>query len=125
MPCKFENQKKLSKAEYSLCQRILRGRIILDIDLDFFIDFMPDEKEIIPTILVPKNERMIIEEISAINKLFSYAGITTIATSPELFCGEDGRRYLAIIQNIFAKHFLLPINFMLVTAEDCLASCCT
>ena len=65
----------------------------------------------IPTSLIPKEVTLIQNEVAAINYLFNYAAITTIATSPEMFCSEEGKRYFEEIKSIFAKHFIIPIQF--------------
>lgn len=117
----FDKNKKLSSLETALCKKILKGRIILDIDLDFFLEFEPC-KEGIPTSLIPKKETLIQDEVAAVNYLFKYAAITTIATSPEIFCCEEGKQYFEEIKNIFAKYFNIPINFDVVKAMNCLTN---
>ena len=118
---RYDKNKKLSSLETALCKKMLKGRIIVDIDLDFFLEFEPC-KDSIPTSLIPKNETLIQNEVAAINYLFNYAAITTIATSPEIFCSEEGKRYFEEIKSIFAKYFIIPIHFDDVKAMNCLTN---
>ena len=79
----------------------LPANLILDIDLDYFIDF---ESEIIKL----KTESQIIEEIEAINKLFQYAKVTTISTSQDW---SWEREHWEFVQNLFERYFNSPVSF--------------
>jgi hypothetical protein len=113
----FKDKRALSKSDHRLCQQIHQRRFILDIDLDFFLDFAPsDDNDSPPTTLIPIEETKIIDEIVAINSLLIYAGVTRVATSPEIFCSDEGEDYLRRIQEIFEQHFSVRINFDAATA---------
>ena len=120
---KFNKNKELSSSETVLCEKIRQKKIILNIDLDFFLDFEPCD-EGTQTFSIPKDEELIKDEVDAINYLFRYASITTIATSPEIFCSEEGKQYFKEIQFIFAQYFLIPINFNDVKSQNCLTNQC-
>lgn len=100
---RYNNGKSLSESEYSLCKKILEQNCILDIDLDFFLDFKCNSANE----LVLKQDKTILNEINAINTLFDFASITTITTSHDL--GWDKERHY--VQKIFSQHFKGHINF--------------
>jgi hypothetical protein len=105
------NHQALHKAEHNICNKIRGRNLILDIDLDFFLDFIHDESdESVPCLLKPKDEHTIIQEIRAINTLFDFASITTIATSPAPDFSWDDRTRREV-ENIFSNNFKVPIDF--------------
>jgi hypothetical protein len=75
--------------------------LILDIDLDFFVDFESD-------IIRLKEKSKIIEEIKAINELFKLAKVTTICTSHDWSWKKEQREK---VQNIFSENFSVKIDF--------------
>lgn len=87
----------LSDKDSQLCGNIISKNLILDVDLDFFLE--PDEKGF----LIPKNQSVIRNEITAINELHKYSAVTTIATSPNI--GNNQKGYQQSIREIFCKHF--------------------
>ncbi|EKE25751.1 MAG: hypothetical protein ACD_5C00045G0003 [uncultured bacterium] len=76
--------------------------LILDIDLDFFVDFECETMKL-------KDESQIIEEIEAINVLFQYAKVTTISTSHDWMTWDDEQR--EFVQNLFEQYFMSPVSF--------------
>jgi hypothetical protein len=74
--------------------------IILDINLDFFIDFKSD-------IIKLKKRNQIENEIEAINELFKFAKATTICTSHDWSWSEEQRK---TVQIIFSECFSSQIN---------------
>jgi len=75
--------------------------MILDIDLDFFIDFKSD-------IIKLKERDQIENEVEAINELFKFAKVTTICTSHDWSWNEEQRKR---VQGIFSECFSFRINF--------------
>jgi hypothetical protein len=75
--------------------------VILDIDLDFFVDFESDKIRL-------KEESKIIEEIRAINELFKLAKITTVCTSHDWSWKKELRERF---QKIFSEQFAVKIDF--------------
>lgn len=75
--------------------------MILDIDLDFFVDFKSD-------IIRLKENSKIIEEIKAINELFKLAKITTVCTSHDWSWQKEQRER---VQKIFSEQFSVKIDF--------------
>lgn len=75
--------------------------LILDIDLDFFIDNNQDSSQ--PT-------EKIIKEIEAINELSKIAAIVTITTSHDWGCWEID--YRLKIQELFQEHSIFNLNFL-------------
>jgi len=75
--------------------------IILDIDLDFFIDFKSEYIQL-------KEEEQIKKEIAAINEIFKFSKIATVCTSHEWIWNKQQREK---IQNIFSEYFAVKIDF--------------
>ncbi len=98
---KLNNNEPLSNRLEKLRSNIVRENLILDIDLDCF--FMANKK----SVMIPKNRDEIINEIHTINRLFEFASITTIATSPEI--GKDKQR--KFIRELFSEYFVVNIDF--------------
>ncbi len=92
----------LCDKDSQLCGNIVSRNLILDIDLDFFLE--PDEKGY----LIPKNQSVVRNEIAAINELQKYSSITTIATSPNI--GNNQKGYQQSIRETFCEHFAAKID---------------
>lgn len=91
-----------NNTEDKLFSNISYDSIILDIDLDFFF-----EPKGLDDVLRPKSKKDIKKEVHAINRLFSYATITTIATSPEMYRQEFRDK----VESVFSDCFAVPIDF--------------
>jgi len=102
---RYKNKEALLNSEYYLCKEVEKKNFILDIDLDFFMDFKSNENEELEL----KHENTIINEIRAINTLYEFANITTISTSPapDFSWDDTTRRY---VQNIFSNYFKGEVN---------------
>jgi len=81
--------------------RLNDADIILDIDLDFFIDFKSETIKL-------KERSQIENEIRAINELFKYAKVTTICTSQDWSWRKEQREK---VQKIFCDNFIYKVNF--------------
>jgi len=90
----------LPSVEKFICKRIMDGEVILDIDLDFFVDFNSD-------IIRLKDDALIKEEVNAINSVFQYSGTTTICTSYD-WSWEDIQRIH--VQRMFSKYFIGKVS---------------
>ena len=97
----YKEKAPLPKAEKLPCEQILNGSIILDIDLDFFLDFSSGPIRL-------KDDPLIINEVKAINAIFQHSQITTICTSHDWSWQDSQRRY---VQTIFSKHFVGNCGF--------------
>ena len=96
-PIKLLEQRKFFIQE-SNCSK---NNLILDIDLDFFVSF---EDEYIKL----KEEKQIINEIKAINKLSKLACLTTIATSQDWSWEKEHREK---VQQLFFEHSIFRLDF--------------
>ncbi len=85
----------LSQSDKILCNLISQNNLILDLDLDFFVDFTDGP-------IVLKDDALIIQETQAINDIFQHSKIMTICTSHD-WSWDDKQRLHAT--SIFCKHF--------------------
>lgn len=97
----YKEKAPLPKAEKLLCEQILDGALILDIDLDFFVDFNAETIRL-------KDDALIIKEVSAINAIFQHSKTTTICTSHD-WSWEDTQR--SHVQMMFSNHFVGKVSF--------------
>lgn len=98
---KYIEMVALSQNIRELCHNITTNNIILDIDLDYFLEPNGEKK------FISKREDVIRREVKAINKLFEFASITTIATTPQLV---RNHREL-IIKKVFSESFAVNLDF--------------
>lgn len=97
---KYGEGNLLAQSDESLCKLILRDNIILDVDLDFFVDFTDGP-------IVLKDDALIIQETQAINDIFQHSKIMTICTSHDWSWGDKQRQHTT---SIFCKHFTGQIS---------------
>ncbi len=97
----YKAKAPLPKADKLMCEQILDGALILDIDLDFFLDFNSETIRL-------KDDALIIKEVNAINAIFQHSKTTTICTSHDWSWEDTQRRH---VQMIFSKHFVGKVSF--------------
>jgi len=97
----YKEKAPLPKAAKLLCKKMVDGVLILDIDLDFFVDFNSETIRL-------KDDALIINEVKAINSIFQHSQITTICTSHDWSWLDAQRNH---VQTIFSKHFIGKVSF--------------